>query len=112
MEVSVEGKRICTLGAGEVVGEIAYLDSFDGRRTATVVSVTPLVYLDVSPQALVLASEECLEHFNQRLTSIAMKRMAETDRRLAKFSEPAQQTASLSQITFELSLSDDATPVG
>jgi non-specific serine/threonine protein kinase len=112
VEVSVEGRRICILGAGEVVGEIAYLDSFDGRRTATVVSATPLVYLDVSPQALALASEECLEHFNQRLTSIAMKRMAETDLRLAKFSEPAQQTASLSQINFELSLSDDATPVG
>jgi non-specific serine/threonine protein kinase len=112
VEVSVEGKRICTLGAGEVVGELAYLDYFEGRRSATVVSITSLIYLDVSPQALALASEECLEHFNQRLTSVAMKRMADTDRRLAKFSEPAQQTASLSQITFELSLSDDATPMG
>jgi eukaryotic-like serine/threonine-protein kinase len=107
VEVSVKAKRICTLGPGEVVGEMAYLDSYDGRRSATVVSSTPLVYLDISPQALVLASEECLQHFNQRLASVAMKRFAETNRKLAQTAEPAQQVATISQVTFELSLVDD-----
>ena len=110
VEVSIKARRICTLGAGEVVGEMAYLDYFDGRRTATVVSATPLTYLDISAQALALSSEECLEHFNQRLSSVAMKRIAETNRRLAEYAEPAQQVATLSQVTFDLSLVDDPPP--
>jgi non-specific serine/threonine protein kinase len=110
VEVSVTGKRIAVLGPGEVVGEMAYLDTYDGRRCATVVSTTRLTYLDVSPQALDLASEEIVEHFQKRLTSVAMKRLAETDRRLADHSEAAQQMATFSQINIELSLVDDPPP--
>jgi non-specific serine/threonine protein kinase len=110
VEVSVKNRRIAVLGTGEVVGEMAYLDIYDGRRCATVVSATPLTYLDVSPQALDLASEELVEHFHQRLASIAMKRIADTDRRLAEYADPAQQVATLSQVTFELSLIDDPPP--
>jgi non-specific serine/threonine protein kinase len=110
VEVSLRGRRLCTLGVGEVVGEMAYLDSYGGKRTATVVSLTSLVYLDISPQALALASEECLEHFNKRLSSIAVQRMAATNRRLAEYVEPAQQSATLTSLNFELSLVDDPPP--
>jgi non-specific serine/threonine protein kinase len=110
VEVSVKGKRIAMLGPGEVVGEMAYLDVYEGRRCATVVSATQLTYLDVSPQALDLASEELVEHFQRRLTSVAMKRIAEADRRLAEQSEAAQEVSTSSQVTFELSLLDDPPP--
>jgi hypothetical protein len=39
-----------------------------------------------------------------------MKRIAETNRRLAEYAEPAQQVATLSQVTFDLSLVDDPPP--
>jgi hypothetical protein len=39
-----------------------------------------------------------------------MKRLAETDRRLADHSEAAQQMATFSQINIELSLVDDPPP--
>ena len=107
VEVSVKGKRICTLGSGEVVGEMAYLDAYNGRRTATVVSLTSLVFLDISHQALILASEECLEHFNQRLMSVAVQRIAAANLRLAEHAESAQQSASTTNITFDLSLVGD-----
>jgi len=110
VEVSAGGKRICTLGRGEVVGEMAYLDVFEGKRTATVVSMTTLTYLDISAQAVALASEECLEHFKERMTSVVVKRLAQSNRRLGESAEPAQQISSLSQVTFELSLVDDPPP--
>jgi non-specific serine/threonine protein kinase len=110
VEVSVKGRRIAMLGPGEVVGEMAYLDVYEGRRCATVVSATQMTYLDVSPQALDLASEELVEHFQRRLTSVAMKRIAEADRRLAEQGEAAQDMSTSSQVTFELSLVDDPPP--
>ena len=91
VEVSAGGKHVCTLGRGELVGEMAYLDAFEGKRTATVVSMTTLTYLDISAQALALASEECLEHFRERMTSVVVKRMAQSNRRLGEPVEPAQQ---------------------
>jgi CRP-like cAMP-binding protein len=39
-EVSVDGKPVRTVGAGDVVGEVAVLSS--GRRTASVVATSPI----------------------------------------------------------------------
>jgi len=39
-----------------------------------------------------------------------MKRIAETNRQLAAHAEPAQQAATVSQITFDLSLVEDSPP--
>jgi non-specific serine/threonine protein kinase len=110
VEVSVKGRRLCTLGAGEVVGEMAYLDKFDARRSATVVALTPLTYVDISQQALELASEELVEHFNERLTSIAMKRIAAANLHYAEAGEPTAQVGTTTNLTFELSLVDDPPP--
>jgi eukaryotic-like serine/threonine-protein kinase len=110
VEVSTGKKRICTLGKGEPVGEMAYLDAFDAKRCATVVTTTPVTYVDISAQALALASEECVEHFRERLTSIVVKRLSKSNQRLGEAVEPAQNVSSLSQITFDLSLVDGPPP--
>ena len=89
VEVSVSGRRIARLGAGEVVGEMAHLDSGNPRRSATVTTLLPLIYLEVSNSALALSSEECLEHFRQSLVSKVVRRLALANATLATTGEPA-----------------------
>lgn len=90
VEVSFGGRRIVTLGAGEVIGEMAYLDPTIGRRSATVITLSAIVCIEISVHALSLASEELRERFNRRLTSVLARRLSATDQRLAA-SAPAAQ---------------------
>ncbi|GAA5160287.1 serine/threonine-protein kinase [Viridibacterium curvum] len=83
VEVSVGGRVVTKLGVGESFGETAYLDEIDHLQHATVVSLTPVTYLDISPAALSLTSEECLEHFRQRLVSTVSRRLAKSETALS-----------------------------
>ncbi|OIQ89937.1 serine/threonine-protein kinase PrkC [mine drainage metagenome] len=98
VEVSLSGRRIARLGAGEVVGEMAHLDSGSPRRSATVTTLAPLTYLEVSNSALALSSEECLEHFRQALVSKVVRRLALANATLAKAGEPAAIAAHADQL--------------
>ncbi|MDR2787400.1 MAG: cyclic nucleotide-binding domain-containing protein, partial [Candidatus Accumulibacter sp.] len=83
-EVSIEGKSLCRLGAGEVVGEMAYLHPSDSKRMATVVTLEPTLFLEVNSSALDLASEELLERFRKALLSKLLARMRDADKVLAR----------------------------
>jgi CRP-like cAMP-binding protein len=65
VEVSVEGRAVCRLGAGEVVGEMAYLHPSDTKRSATVVTLEPTLFLEINSAALDLSSDEVLERFHK-----------------------------------------------
>jgi non-specific serine/threonine protein kinase len=90
VEISVGGRRISTLAAGEVVGEMAYLDPSIGRRSASVITISPITYIEISVHALSLASEELRERFNRRLTAILARRLAAADQRLAENAQAAR----------------------
>jgi non-specific serine/threonine protein kinase len=113
-EVSLEGKKIFTLGPGDPMGELAYLDACPdaqpARNSMTVITLTSLTYLEVNPAALALASEECLEHVQQRLQSAVARRLMQVSHLLAKHGEPAQQATSVESLGFELALVDDPLP--
>jgi eukaryotic-like serine/threonine-protein kinase len=79
VEVSIEGKVVCRLGAGEVVGEMAYLHPKSARRRATVVTLEPTVFLEVNPAALALSSEEVQERFEKTLIGRVLDRLAQAD---------------------------------
>jgi non-specific serine/threonine protein kinase len=83
VEISCGGKRLRVMGPGEVVGEAAYLNAFEHKRHISAVALTRVSFLEVNPSALQLASEECLEHFRERLVTIASRRLAEAEKRLA-----------------------------
>ena len=102
VEVSLAGAKIATLGAGEVVGEMAYLDSLSPRRTASVATCSPLIYLEVSNAALALSSEECLEHFRQGLVSAVVRRLALANETLARHGDAAQQWVKTEKTGLEL----------
>lgn len=89
VELSSGGRRVARLGAGEVFGELAWMDGIDHRHMLTVVSVEPTTYLEVNPAALSLATDEVQELFRKTLSTVIARRMGETARQLAKHGEIA-----------------------
>ena len=89
VEVSVEGRALCRLGSGEVVGEMAYLHPSDTKRSATVVTLEPTLFLEINSAALDLASEEVLERFHKTLVAKVIARLRGANKALAKLGQPA-----------------------
>ena len=105
VEVSCCGARIAILGTGQVVGEMAYLNGNNPKRSATVTTLSPLTYLEVSNAALALSSEECLEHFRQELVSAVVRRLTLANETLALHGQPAKTAAQSARL--ELAPLDD-----
>ena len=105
VEVSCCGARIAILGTGQVVGEMAYLNGNNPKRSATVTTLSPLTYLEVSNAALALSSEECLEHFRQELVSAVVRRLTLANETLALHGQPAKTAAQSAKL--ELAPLDD-----
>ncbi len=89
VEVSVEGKSLCRLGSGEIVGEMAYLHPSDSTRSATVVTLEPTLFMEINSAALDLSSDEVVERFRKTLIAKVIARLREADKALAKLSQPA-----------------------
>ena len=91
VEVSVEGKSICRLGSGDVVGEMAYLHPSDTKRSSTVVTLVPTLFLEINSNALDLSSDELLERFNKTLIAKVIARLRGANKALAKLGQAAVQ---------------------
>ena len=104
VEVSIEGKSIDKLGAGEVVGEMAYLSSLDHDRSATVVTLEPTTFLEINNAALDLSSEELLSRVNRALVAKVVERLRKANKTLSTFiDQPAIEGASAGAgLDFEL----------
>lgn len=89
VEVSVDGRSVCRLGAGEVVGEMAYLHPEDTKRTSTVVTLEPTLFLEINSAALDLSSDEVLERFHRTLVTKVIARLRGANKALAKLGQPA-----------------------
>ncbi|MFT3850811.1 MAG: serine/threonine-protein kinase [Propionivibrio sp.] len=89
VEVSVEGRAVCRLGAGEVVGEMVYLHPSDTKRTSTVVTLEPTLFLEINSAALDLSSDEVLERFHKVLIAKVIARLRSANKALAKLGQPA-----------------------
>lgn len=107
VEVSVAGKSICKLGAGEVIGEMSYLNPDSLRRSATVVTLTPIVWLEMNNAALALATDECRERFQKRLIGITVQRLAQAGQRLAADAAAAHRPAAFDKIELTLAPLDE-----
>ena len=89
VEVSVEGRAVCRLGSGEVVGEMAYLHPCETKRTSTVVTLGPTLFLEINSAALDLGSDEVLERFHKTLVAKVIARLRGANKALAKLGQPA-----------------------
>jgi len=91
VEVSVGGKSICRLGSGDIVGEMAFLHPTDDKRSATVVTLEPTLFLEINSAALELSSDEVQERFQKTLVAKVIARLRGANQVLAKLGQPAVQ---------------------
>ncbi|TLD44895.1 MAG: Serine/threonine-protein kinase PrkC [Accumulibacter sp.] len=91
VEVSANGRVICRLGPGEVVGEMAFLHPTDDHRRATVVTLEATRFLEINSSALGLSSDEVRERFNKVLLVKLLERLREANKVLAKLGQTAVQ---------------------
>jgi Serine/threonine protein kinase len=90
-EVSIEGKSLCRLGPGEIVGEMSFLHPSDPKHAASVVTLEPTLFLEINGPALRLSSDELLERFNKTLITKVLLRARETSKAMSKTGQPAVQ---------------------
>ena len=93
VEVSIAGRSLCRLAAGEPIGEVAYLYPGSDERSATVVTLEESLFLEVSASALALASEELQERMRGALIARLIDRMREVNRIAASLGAPAVDSA-------------------
>ena len=98
VEVSIAGRTLCRLGAGEPIGESAYLHPSSDQRHATVVTLEPTLFLEINAAALALSSEELLERMRNALLARMIKRMREVNQIAAAMGQPAVQVGTGSLI--------------
>ena len=75
VEVEKGERAIAKLTRGDIVGEVAYLDSEGGTRSATVTALTRVIFLEVNPSAFAFATEELREEINRIATNAMVKRL-------------------------------------
>ena len=75
LEVEKGERAIAKLTRGDIVGEIAYLDTENGKRSATVTALTRVIYLEINSSAFVFATEELREEIHRLATNAMVKRL-------------------------------------
>lgn len=89
VEVSIEGRVLCRLGASDPVGEVAYLHPSNDQRYATVVTLAPTLFLEINSAALALSSEELLERMRNVLLGRVIQRLREVNKIAVAQGQPA-----------------------
>jgi non-specific serine/threonine protein kinase len=89
VELSIDGRRIMEVGPGSIFGEMAWLNRAGHRQTLSVVSLEPLVYLEINPSALALASDEVQKIFCQEVAAAVASRLGVIAAAHAKHCPPA-----------------------
>ena len=109
VEVSIGGKSLCRLAAGEPVGEVAFLHPSSDQRHASVVTLEPTLFLEVNAAALSLSSEELLERMRNALLERMIQRLRTVNKIAAALGEKALDPARSSQYGsgFTLELAPD-----
>ncbi len=97
VEISIEGKALCRLGASEPVGEVAFLHPSSDLRCSTAVTLEPTLFLEINAAALALSSEELLERIRNALLGRMIKRMRDVNRIAAAQGLPAVQSLTASK---------------
>jgi len=93
VEVSIAGAALCRLGAGEVIGEVAYLHPSKDERSASVVTLENTLFLEINAAELALASEELQERMRVALLGQMIDRMRTVNAIAAAQGAPAVESS-------------------
>ncbi|MDR2678122.1 MAG: protein kinase [Zoogloeaceae bacterium] len=97
VEVSMEGRVVETLNAGDIVGEAGYLHG--GARATTIATLEPCQFLEINGSAISLSSEELQERMQQLLISCIITRLDTAYRRLGATGANAHAANSTRKLT-------------
>ena len=90
VEVSLDRRLLARLGPGEVLGEMAFLSRTQPVRSATVVAMGEVTFLEVNLAAYEIASDECKEHFQAVLIDALIRRLRSANADLMQHAPPAR----------------------
>jgi len=110
VEVSLKGKLLGNVRAGELIGELAFLLPEEGERTTTMVATTEVTYLEVSAPAFELASDECRTHFHTLVAETLLARTKFNNERLITMAPDAMRGEAEHEFSFDLIPIDGEAP--
>jgi len=84
MRVTRRGTLLAIRGAGECLGETAFLRRSGQRRFRTVEAVTDCTVIEFDPDVLWLASPDCMRHFHEAFLSTMADRLVAAEGALAE----------------------------
>ena len=87
--VTSAGRALSVLGDGDCFGEIPYFED-RGKRTSSVMSITPLTIIEVNAAALRQSSDACQKQFNRAFVRILLERVERLSRVNAQLTEAAR----------------------
>ena len=93
-----DGVVLATLGTGDVVGEISFLQGADGRATADVVTTTPVDVVDLSEAAidgLLLDRPQTAARLYKSLAQVLARRLQATSQRVGGVGEAGPTRSAL-----------------
>jgi eukaryotic-like serine/threonine-protein kinase len=82
--VTIDGRLLNTLHAGECFGEMGYLGRQKLKRSASVTAASDVTAIEVGADALDGASELCRHHFNGAFLGILVDRLAMANTRVSQ----------------------------
>ena len=85
-----------------MLGELAFFNPGKATRTTTVVAMTDVIFLEVSPAAYALASEETQEHFRKLVVDTLVKRVTANNEKLIETAPRARTGVTDTEFNFDL----------
>lgn len=82
--VTLLGKPLNTLTAGACFGEMAYFTGDKSRRSTTIVSVSPITFLEIRCETLRAATDACQVAFNKAFIRVLIDRLTQANLKLAR----------------------------
>ena len=83
VNVSKNSKTIATLEKGDCFGEMAYIDKTNAERSASVVSIMPVMLMKIKSDVLEQASQALQVRFNRAFLKLLVQRLAQANLALA-----------------------------
>ncbi len=83
VSVSKNTKIIATLDKGDCFGEMAYIDKANAERSASVVSMMPVMLMKIKSAVLEQASQSLQVRFNRAFLKLLVQRLAQANLALA-----------------------------